>query len=81
MDFSKMASEIVEAVGGTSNIESTTHCITRLRFVLKDKDLAKKEVIENINGVIRYIDNGEQVHLLIGNKVGIVYEETLKIVG
>ena len=46
------AKEIVDAVGGPGNIESLTHCATRLRFQLKDGDKADKDTAEKIPGVL-----------------------------
>ena len=40
MDYKKTATEIVRLVGGKENISSLTHCITRVRFKLKDNSLA-----------------------------------------
>lgn len=34
-DFSKTANDIVKNVGGKDNVKSVTHCVTRLRLVLK----------------------------------------------
>lgn len=36
-DYKVVADKIVDAIGGVDNIESVTHCMTRLRFVLKDE--------------------------------------------
>ncbi|QAT62927.1 hypothetical protein EQM13_15820 [Acidilutibacter cellobiosedens] len=38
-DYSIMSSEIVKSIGGKDNISFFTHCVTRLRFNLKDKGL------------------------------------------
>ena len=37
MDHAKVASEVVKAVGGASNINAAAHCATRLRLVLADE--------------------------------------------
>lgn len=37
MDMKKLAAEIVQRVGGKENIKNVTHCVTRLRFVVKDE--------------------------------------------
>ena len=44
MDYKKAARDIVKNVGGEQNISDVTHCFTRLRFVLKDRKLADKDV-------------------------------------
>ena len=43
MDYHKLAKDIVDKVGGKENVTSVTHCMTRLRFVLKDVGQAKKD--------------------------------------
>ncbi len=37
MDYADVSKKIVAAVGGADNISSATHCMTRLRLVLKDQ--------------------------------------------
>ena len=44
----QIAEAVVKAVGGTANITSVTHCMTRLRFVLKDKSIPNKKEVEKI---------------------------------
>ena len=46
------ASEIVAAVGGPENIQSLTHCATRLRFELVDGSVVDTATVESINGVM-----------------------------
>ncbi|MGL5900366.1 MAG: PTS transporter subunit EIIB, partial [Lactobacillaceae bacterium] len=45
MDYQKIAHQILKNVGGKENVSELTHCFTRLRFVLKDKSKANKDVI------------------------------------
>lgn len=73
-DYGKMASEIVEKVGGWENIQSVTHCITRLRFVLKDESIADPEVVGKIEGVLKVLRTGGQYQIVIGTHVTDVYE-------
>ena len=42
-DYTQLAKEVVEAVGGKENIISVTNCMTRLRFVLKDDNIPSEE--------------------------------------
>ncbi|OIM96890.1 hypothetical protein BIY40_05120 [Pediococcus acidilactici] len=51
-DYSQLAKDIVALVGGKENIENLIHCITRLRFYLKDESLAQTAKIKALNGVI-----------------------------
>ena len=51
-DNKKLATDIIGAVGGKENVSSVTHCMTRLRFILKDEGLAKIDEIEAMSGVV-----------------------------
>lgn len=80
-DNKKIASAILEKVGGKENIEFLVHCMTRLRFNLKDQSLAKQSEIEQIPGVLgTRIQNG-QFQIIIGETVPDVYQELCKIAG
>ena len=50
--YQELAKEIVKQVGGKDNVISLTHCITRLRFKLKDENIANDEVIKGMDGVV-----------------------------
>ena len=59
-DYTELAQSIIENVGGTENINSVAHCITRLRFKLKDADKANTEAVEKLPGVIKVMNaNGQ----------------------
>ena len=70
-----LALQIVEAIGGRENVESVTHCMTRLRFILKDESKANDEAINAISGVIQTINAGGQKQIVIGPGVDKVYKE------
>jgi PTS system beta-glucosides-specific IIC component len=76
-----VAQRILEEVGGKENISSLTHCFTRLRFVLKDKSKANKEVISNLEGVIQVVEASGQFQIVLGNKVEKIYDELMPMVG
>ena len=38
-DYNKIAYQIIEVVGGADNIISAAHCATRLRLIVKDRDI------------------------------------------
>ena len=78
-NYKKMAAEILKEVGGEENINSLTHCMTRLRFKLKDEGKADDENVKNINGVIQVIKSGGQYQVVIGTDVGDVYDEIMKV--
>lgn len=48
MKYEELSNEIIEAVGGKQNIVSLQHCMTRLRFTLKDESQADDEKVRNI---------------------------------
>ena len=75
------AEAVVKAVGGTANITSVTHCMTRLRFVLKDKSIPNKKEVEKIPGVMGVNIAGGQYQVIIGNSVGNVYKEVVAVTG
>jgi len=77
MKDSELAKLIVENVGGTNNIVSLIHCVTRLRFVLRDESKAKDKTIEGLDGVISVVKSGGQYQVVIGNKVGKIYDEII----
>ena len=77
----EIAEAVVAEVGGAANITSVTHCMTRLRFVLKDQGILKKQEVEKINGVMGTNIAGGQYQVIIGNSVGNVYKEVVAVTG
>lgn len=77
--YDGLARIIIQNVGGKSNIISVAHCITRLRFKLKDESKANKEVLESIDGVIKVMQAGGQYQVVIGNQVNDVYDAVLEV--
>lgn len=74
-NYSKLADEIIELIGGESNAQSLYNCVTRLRFKLKDEELAKKNKnkIESLPGVLSVVEANNQFQIVIGNEVEDVY--------
>lgn len=81
MDMKKLAAELVEKVGGKENISGITHCVTRLRFVVKDADKVDVEGIKNLDGVLDLILSSGQHQVVIGPKVDEAYKEVIALVG
>lgn len=77
--YDGLARIIIQNVGGKSNIISVAHCITRLRFKLKDESKANKEVLESTDGVIKVMQAGGQYQVGIGNQVNDVYDAVLEV--
>ncbi|MBQ2232647.1 MAG: PTS glucose/sucrose transporter subunit IIB, partial [Erysipelotrichaceae bacterium] len=74
-DYKQISSNIVGLVGGKDNISYFTHCVTRLRFNLKDASKAKKEEIDKLPGVLGSQWQNGQLQVIIGQAVGDVYKE------
>ena len=73
--FSKDVQELLGLVGGTENISAVSHCVTRLRFVLKDPGLADVTAIEKLAPVKGTFTNAGQFQVIIGNDVSTFYNE------
>lgn len=80
-DYTKLASDIIENVGGKENIKSLIHCITRLRFYLKDESIAKDDVIQNFEEVITVRHAQGQYQVVIGAAVTEVYDAVIAQIG
>lgn len=75
-NYSALSKSIIDYVGGTENIISLYHCITRLRFKLKDESIAQKNTdeIKKIPGVLSVVEANNQYQVVIGNEVEDVYK-------
>lgn len=80
MDYNKIAKDIIDGVGGSSNVRGLTHCLTRLRFVLKNPKKADKKTVERLEGVISVVESGGQFQVVVGTKVEKIYDEMLSMV-
>lgn len=74
MEKQEVAAKIIEYVGGKDNIINAWHCMTRLRFDLKNKDLIKQEEIKNLEGVMGIQFAKDQLQIVIGTSVHKYYE-------
>lgn len=74
-DYKKLAADIIQCVGGKENIAYCVHCVTRLRFTLKDLSKADSKAVEAVLGVFGTQQVGEQYQVIIGNDVPLVYNE------
>lgn len=71
--YDGLARIIIQNVGGRDNIISLAHCITRLRFKLKDESKANTEVLKSTDGIVTVMKSGGQYQVVIGNHVPDVY--------
>lgn len=81
MNNKELASIILEKVGGKDNVKRVMHCVTRLRFNLKDETLLNEEELKAIKGVLGYVHVGDQHQVVIGPNVPNVYKEVVEITG
>lgn len=81
VDYNALAPFIVDKVGGKDNIISLTHCVTRLRFRLKDEGKADTAALKGQNGILDVIQKGGQYQVVIGNAVEDAYDAVLALGG
>ena len=77
--YEALAKDIVKNVGGKENVAGLVHCITRLRFTLKDEGKAKDDVLKNMSGVVTVMKSGGQYQVVIGNHVPEVFEDVMAL--
>ncbi|SER93691.1 PTS system IIB component, Glc family (TC 4.A.1)/PTS system IIC component, Glc family (TC 4.A.1) [Gracilibacillus ureilyticus] len=79
--YHKLAEDVLNAVGGKDNVTNVTHCMTRLRFNLKDESIPNKEELEKISGVLGVTKAGGQFQVIIGQTVDKVFANLSDIGG
>ena len=79
-DYSVIAKEIIETVGGADNIISVAHCATRLRLIVKNREIIDDKKIEQIELVKGCFFTAGQYQIILGTGiVNKVYEEVIKM--
>lgn len=81
MHYQELIEQLLANIGGKKNIVRVTHCMTRLRFKLKDETQAKTEEIKKLTGVVTVVQSGGQYQVVIGSHVAEVYKEFVAITG
>ena len=79
--FTKDATELLKLVGGKENIQAVTHCVTRMRFVLRDPSKADIPSIEDLTSVKGTFTQSRQFQVIIGNEIQEYYNDFVKISG
>ncbi|MFC6200678.1 beta-glucoside-specific PTS transporter subunit IIABC [Lactiplantibacillus nangangensis] len=74
-----LAKSIVSLVGGVDNVKSLVHCVTRLRFKLKDESIADTDAIKDLDGVMTVVKSGGQYQVVIGDKVDDIYNQVMPL--
>lgn len=78
--YNDLARDIIKNVGGKENINGLTHCVTRLRFKLKDESKANDDVLKNMQGIVTVMKSGGQYQVVIGNHVQDVYNDVTALI-
>ncbi|WP_066891482.1 beta-glucoside-specific PTS transporter subunit IIABC [Clostridium nigeriense] len=78
--YNDLAKDIIKNVGGKENINGLTHCVTRLRFKLKDEGKANDDVLKNMQGIVTVMKSGGQYQVVIGNNVQDVYNDVTALI-
>ncbi len=81
MKYEQLANDIIKNIGGKENVNSVVHCVTRLRFKLKDEDKANTSVLKDMDGIVTVMKSGGQYQVVIGNHVSDVYKAVLSVGG
>lgn len=71
--YSDMGEKIFACVGGKDNVSSLTHCVTRLRFLVKDRSAIDEAALKEISGVLGIQWAGEQLQVIVGQTVEEIY--------
>ena len=79
--FEKDSKDLLEYIGGKENVSAVSHCVTRMRFVLKDPKNADIEKIEDIPSVKGTFTQSGQFQVIIGNEVSDFYNDFVKVSG
>ncbi len=79
MDYESVAKKILQRVGGKDNVLNLVHCMTRLRFTLKDESIVDDEAVKKTKGVMGVMKKSGQYQIIIGNDVANVFAELNKL--
>lgn len=78
-DYGETARRLVELAGGKGNINKAFHCMTRLRFNVKDKALVDDKKMTELPEVVGVNWHNDQCQIIIGNEVSAVYKAVEKL--
>ncbi|GFH41834.1 PTS beta-glucoside transporter subunit EIIBCA [Lactococcus hodotermopsidis] len=80
MENNELAKKIIKGVGGETNIQILTHCVTRLRFILKDVTAVDEKTLSQLEDILGYQNKGGQYQVIVGGRVEKVFREILTII-
>ena len=78
-NYAALAHSVVDALGGADNIAAVTHCMTRLRFVVKDETRIDAPTLKSVSGVMGVVRNDNQCQVIIGNTVSQAFREVVSL--
>ncbi|MDB8873680.1 beta-glucoside-specific PTS transporter subunit IIABC [Pediococcus acidilactici] len=81
MKYKEFNENIIKYVGGKENIQAVVHCMTRLRFTLKDRNKANTAALKDLDGLIDVVSNNVAYQIIIGTHVVDVYDELIDLLG
>jgi PTS system beta-glucosides-specific IIC component len=76
--YEQLNATILEGVGGLDNISSLSHCVTRLRFRLKDESICDTEGLKATKGILDVVQQGGQYQVVVGPMVEGIYNEFIE---
>ena len=78
-DYGSSAKQLVQAMGGKDNITRVFHCMTRLRFYVKDRSKIDEAAIKNLSEISGVNWHQDQFQVIAGNEVNEMYAELVKM--
>ena len=82
MDYNKSAQQVLDAIGGASNVVSAAHCATRLRLVIADNSKVNKKALEDAEGAKGVFEAQGQLQIIFGTgTVNKVYDAFIALSG
>ncbi|PHU39078.1 PTS trehalose transporter subunit IIBC [Pseudobutyrivibrio ruminis] len=79
--FTEESKQLLDLIGGKSNIAAVSHCVTRMRFALNDPAKADIKGIEKIKGVKGTFTQAGQFQVIIGQEVQEFYNDFVAVAG
>ena len=77
-NYDQLGKNIVTFVGGVGNIQSLSHCVTRLRFRLKDDSKADEKELRKLKGVLSVVQGNGQYQVVVGPAVADIFASIQK---
>lgn len=78
INYEELAAGIMEHIGGAKNVKTVTHCVTRLRFYLKDRNAAEDDKIKRLPGVLGVVYGNGQYQIILGEHLFTVFDRIVK---